>query len=497
MCPLCNQVFSVKPELKTNTLLSVMASQFRAEEQKKVKRETGEIPCDICLEPKTKALKSCLVCLASYCDLHLEPHQTVPGLKRHQLINPVQNLEERMCPKHDKPLELFCRTDSSCVCSICPVLEHNGHEFVSLKEEFDRYKESLKQNEAENEEKTEQRLLKIQEIRRSLNLSQKAAERETSEGIQAFDFLIRSVEKSRESFVEEVEKKLKKTEKEAEDLIRELEQEMAVLKARSTKVEQLVRSEDHLRILQTSLEPAPNIKDWTEVTFDAPSFEGSVVRAMSRLENTLEKELKKFFESELTRVRQCAVDITLDPDTANPHLVISEDLKRVHDGDVEKLPDDAERFSFCRYVLGKQSFSSGRFYFEVQVQEKTKWDLGVIRKSVNKKGRITLSPEDGFWAICLRDGEYRVSGAPQIRLELKSKPQKVGVFVDYEEGLVTFFDADTAALLYTFTDCGFSEKLLPYLGPCFNDTGKNTAPMVISGGLRRGLFYRFRFQQME
>ncbi|KAG7232270.1 hypothetical protein INR49_009253 [Caranx melampygus] len=178
-------------------------------------------------------------------------------------------------------------------------------------------------------------------------------------------------------------------------------------------------------------------------------------------------------------VQQFAVDVTLDPDTANPHLILSDDGKHVHYGDVKKnLPDDPQRFSKSSNVLGKQSFSSGRFYFEVQVKGKTKWDVGVARESINRKGNIPLSPQDGYWTIWLRNGnEYKALAGPSVPLTLRSGLEKVGVFVDYEEGLVSFYDVDAAALIYSFTGCCFTDKLHPYFGPCNND-GASCSPQM-------------------
>uniref|UniRef100_A0A3Q3JRY5 B30.2/SPRY domain-containing protein n=1 Tax=Monopterus albus TaxID=43700 RepID=A0A3Q3JRY5_MONAL len=162
-------------------------------------------------------------------------------------------------------------------------------------------------------------------------------------------------------------------------------------------------------------------------------------------------------------LQQFAVDVTLDPDTAHPNLILSDDGKQVIHGDVWKnLPDKPERFSDCVSVLGKQSFSSGRFYFEVQVKGKTEWDLGVARESVNRKGKITLRPRYGYWTVWLRNGnKYRANADSPVDLSLKSGPENVGVFVDYEEGLVSFYDVDVAALIYSFTGCCFTEKLYP------------------------------------
>ncbi|XP_061590584.1 E3 ubiquitin-protein ligase TRIM21-like [Cololabis saira] len=441
-------------------------------------------PCDVCTGTRLKALKSCLVCLASYCETHLEPHLTAPRLKRHQLVEPVENLEDRICMKHDKPLELFCKTDQTCVCTLCPVLDHKNHEFVPLREEYEGKKADLQKTEAEIQQMIQKRRLKIQEIRESLKISNDAADREKAEGVQVFTDLKESVERRLKEFMKEVEDKQKTAEKQAEDFIKDLEQEICELKKRSSEVEQLSRSEDHLHLLQrfSSLEDAPPTKNWTEVRVHPPPYEGTVVRAVEQLEKNLREKMKKLLaEVELRRIQQFEADVTLDPDTAHPKLILSEDGKQVYHVGVKKnLPDNPERFCTCVGVLGKQSFSSGRFYFEVQVKGKTEWDVGVARESINRKGQITLSPQNGYWTVWLRDGnEYEALNDPSVRLHPSSPPEKVGVFVDYEEGLVSFHDVDAAALLYSFTGCSFREKLHPFFSPSNNNGGKNSAPLII------------------
>ncbi|XP_038561857.1 E3 ubiquitin-protein ligase TRIM21-like [Micropterus salmoides] len=492
-CPSCKKVFNTEPELQVNTFISEMAAQFRQSAQQKASSSSseqqaakpGEVPCDVCTGTKVKALKSCLVCLASYCETHLEPHLTMAGLKRHQLIDPVENLEGRMCTKHDKLLELFCKTDQMCVCVLCTVLDHKTHDVVPLKEEYEGKKAELGKTEAETQQMIQKRRLKIQEIKRSVELSKEDADREIAGGVQVFSALKESVERSQAELIDTIKEKQRETEKQAEGFIKELEQEISELKKRSSEVEQLSRSEDHLHLLQRlpSLNAAPPMKDWTEVSVRPPSYEGSVVRAVSQVEETLSQQMKKLLaEAELKRVQQYAVDVTLDPDTASPKLILSDDRKQVKHGNEKKnLPDNPERFDPCVMVLAKQSFSSGRFYYEVQVKGKTDWDLGVARESINRKGNITASPQKGFWMIWLRNkNEYKALAGPSVRLSLKSQPEKVGVFVDYEEGLVSFYDVDAAALIYSFTGCCFTEKLYPYFCPCVNNGGKNSAPLIIS-----------------
>ncbi|XP_033982772.1 E3 ubiquitin-protein ligase TRIM39-like [Trematomus bernacchii] len=491
-CPNCKEVFNIKPELRVNTLISEMVAQFRQSAQQKASSSSseqqvfkpGEVPCDACTGTRLKALKSCLVCLESYCETHLEPHLKKKGLKRHQLIDPVENLESRMCVKHDKLLELFCKTDQVCVCMLCTVLDHKTHDVVPLKEEYEGKKAELGKTDAKIQQMIQKRRLKIQEMNRSVELSKEGADREIADGVQVFTALKESVERSQAELIDTIKEKQREIEEQAEGFIKELEQEISELKKRSSEVEQLSRSEDQLHLLQSfpSLNAAPPTKNWTEVRVRPPSYEGTVRRAVTQLEETLSKQMKKLLEVELKRVQQYEVEVTLDPDTAQPRLILSVDGKQVKHVDVRKnLLENPGRFDACPCVLAKQSFSSGRFYCEVQVKGKTKWDLGVARESINRKGNVPMSPQKGYWTIVLRnENEYQAFAVPPVRLSLKSQPEKVGVFVDYEEGLVSFYDVDAAALIYSFTGCCFKEKLYPYFSPCKNNGGKNSAPLIIS-----------------
>ncbi|KAI5085846.1 zinc finger protein RFP, partial [Silurus meridionalis] len=176
-----------------------------------------------------------------------------------------------------------------------------------------------------------------------------------------------------------------------------------------------------------------------------------------------------------------SVDVTLDPDTAHPYLILSADGKQVADEDKwQNLPDTPQRFNMYLNVLGKQSFSSGKFYYEVQVRGKTAWILGVMRENINRKGKITLTPHNGFWTVALtNDNQYWAYANTDVLLTLREKVEKVGVFVDYEEGVVSFYDVNSTSNLYSFTGQSFNGNLYPFFSPGDNDEGKNSAPLII------------------
>nr|XP_056722047.1 E3 ubiquitin-protein ligase TRIM69 [Euleptes europaea] len=172
--------------------------------------------------------------------------------------------------------------------------------------------------------------------------------------------------------------------------------------------------------------------------------------------------------------------LTLDPATAHPNLVLSDDLTCVrHDDTKLSLPDTPARFDCSVSILGSEGFTSGKHYWEVMVGNKTKWTLGVVKESINRKGNYPLSPKAGHWLIKLRSKkELKAVDMPPRQLSLSSTLHRVGVYLDYEAGQVSFYDADRLTHVYTFMDT-FEEKLYPYFCPCLNDSGENREPLKI------------------
>ncbi|XP_051515175.1 E3 ubiquitin-protein ligase TRIM39-like isoform X2 [Myxocyprinus asiaticus] len=467
-CPLCNETFSKRPDLKINTTLREFVQHFK----KKFNLGKSEVLCDVCDERKQKAVKSCLMCQSSYCETHLEPHQRVLGLKKHKLMDAVENLEDYICQKHERPLELFCRDDQTCVCLYCTEGDHKTHNTVPIEDESAEKKNQLVKTQTDVQQMIQDRMKKIQDIQHSVKMRKRNTEEEKSHSVEVFTALICSIERCQTEVVEMLEEKQKAAEKQAEDLIKELEQEITELKRRNSELDQISHTEDHLHLLQIDLSQysPKNSKNWTEISINTHVSVDTLNRALTRLKDTLDQKLSQ------------TVDVTLDPDTANPALILSDDGKQVTCGDIrQNLPDKPERFDIYPIVLGKKGFSSGRFYFEVQVKGKTKWDLGLVRESINRKGLITPTPVNGFWTVMLRnENEYVANAGPPVSLCVRVKPQKVGVFVDYEEGLVSFYNVESSSHIYSFTGQSFTQTLFPFVSPCNNDKCKNSTPLIIT-----------------
>ncbi|KAG7462184.1 hypothetical protein MATL_G00199810 [Megalops atlanticus] len=415
-CPMCKKTFYKRPDISINTVLREIAEQFRGmrdstseERVEPPSEETAEprpeeppgqpppppgdcVPCDVCTGEQLQAVRSCLVCLTSYCDEHIKTHNA--RFTKHKLIAPVRNLEDRMCKKHERLLELFCRSDQTCVCVLCIETDHRAHYTVPAERAWTEKKTQLKKTEAEVQQMMQDRQKKVEEIRQCVELSRSSTQREIDDSMQVFSAL---------TF--------------------------------------------------PSLCTPPHTRDWSDATVHTDVCVGTVRRAVSQLEETLREETNKLVEM---------VGVTLDALTANPWLQLSESGKQVrHAGTWQDLPDGPERFNTVVIVLGREPFDAGRHYWEVQVGEKDDWYVGVAKASVNRKGRIAVSTAHGYWALAMKKGQYRVSSAPPLLLTLHPRPRQVGVYLDYEEGQVSFYDVKARTHIHTFTDA-FTEKLQPF-----------------------------------
>uniref|UniRef100_A0A452HL17 B30.2/SPRY domain-containing protein n=1 Tax=Gopherus agassizii TaxID=38772 RepID=A0A452HL17_9SAUR len=181
--------------------------------------------------------------------------------------------------------------------------------------------------------------------------------------------------------------------------------------------------------------------------------------------------------------QQWCKDVTLDPETAHLELILSDDRKSVRRGGKKlslSLFDNPKRFNTSPLVLGVQAFSTGRRYWEVQVGDKTEWGLGLCRESASRKGTVVLSPQNGYWVLRLQSGgKYEALTSPLTSLHLSVRPRRVGIFLDYEAGDITFYNVTDRDHIYTFTD-QFSGPLRPLFFPGASAGGKNAEPLVIS-----------------
>ncbi|XP_049422537.1 E3 ubiquitin-protein ligase TRIM39-like isoform X1 [Epinephelus fuscoguttatus] len=514
-CPLCKKKFRKRPQLQVNTEFRDMVEQFnnmKVRGEDDIPAKPGEVPCDICLEPKRKAQKTCLVCLASYCQTHLEPHQRVPTLKKHQLIGPVSNLEDRVCKKHDKMFEFFCYADQACICSMCLKDGHATHEAVPLEHAFRERKAQVDYMMSEIKVMENTKSRSIKEIEYLVEQNKRRSEKEIADISDIFTALLVSLQRSQAELIEVIQEKQKAARKEAEDHLTKLEQEVAELRRKRFEVEQLLQTDDHFSLLQSWLSLShtegifdplshsipPSTPDFSDM--NQQSYVGMVKKAVAQMEKIASNEMEMLIhevrlsdgceateqpdaveerttdefvrevwtppQDKLMMIQQChAVDVTLDSYMAHSSLVVSKDGKQLRFG--EGLLHFFTSLFWARpagqpLVLGKEGFSSGRFYYEVQVSGSKGWVLGVVKEPIIKEKGFTPTLKDGGWTLCGVYNEFKeecfANSDRSSLVYLGQRPQTVGVFVDYEKGEISFYDVDARTLIHSQTGCAFIEN---------------------------------------
>ncbi|XP_037380616.1 probable E3 ubiquitin-protein ligase TRIML1 isoform X1 [Talpa occidentalis] len=225
--------------------------------------------------------------------------------------------------------------------------------------------------------------------------------------------------------------------------------------------------------------------------------QNAIVESLEDVRGTLERSeplLLQCPEATITRLSLCRItgmremlrkfstDISLDPATANAYLVLSEDLRSVrHGGIQQQLPDNPERFDQSATVLGAQTFTCGRHYWEVDVGNKTEWEVGICKDSLSRKGNLPKPPGALFSLIGLKIGDdYSLwISSPLKGQHVREPVHKVGVFLDYESGHIAFYNVTEESLIYSFPPTSFQEALRPIFSPCLPNEGTNTGPLTI------------------
>lgn len=505
-CPLCKEEFERRPDLKVNTFISELASQFRSlqvtdthiwssSDEQRASCE-GAVLCDICTD--TPAVKSCVECLTSFCDAHLEPHHRAPGLKKHTLVEPMASLDGRICKEHNRLLTLFCRDEVALLCDICAGSHHVSHNVVRVQRAYNEMKALLRDAEDKAQGMIQERVQKVQAIKESVKQSKTDTKDVIANGMKDLTELVSEIQRSKTELKVVMEEKQKAAEEQADGFISSMEREITELQETTRKLEELKHTKDQVCFLQSfpHLSLFPHTMDLSTFSFnrhvEIHHVRKSLSKSVSQLRMLLSKmtaEIKQLSDSTdvsndaaLRYMQQYEEIVLLDPDTAHPLLIISDDRKQVRysmgSGLWGNQVLNPNTFTEHLAVVGHRGFASRRFYFEVFVGEKTEWCLGVATESIQRRGPLVRSPQSGLWAIWFLVDKFETFSSPNVPVCM-GKVERVGVFVDYDGGQISFYNVQTATHIYSFTGCVFTEELYPYFNPCDNEYGSNLGPMVI------------------
>ncbi|XP_064189804.1 E3 ubiquitin/ISG15 ligase TRIM25-like [Anguilla rostrata] len=298
ICPQCRETFSTKPIMRKNTMFAEVVEKLKTGLQAPLPAYCyagpGDVACDFCSERKRKAIKSCLVCLASYCKTHLQPHYESPAFKKHKLVKATGNLQEKICSPHDKLLDIYCRTDQQCICYLCTMHKHKGHDTVPVATERTEKQKQLESTQSKFKMITQEREKELQDLRRAVQSLKSSAQAAVEDSERIFTELIHSIERRRSEVKELIRDQEKAAVSQAEGLLKQLKQEIAEMRKTDAELEQLSHMEDHIYFFQSfnSVCAPPGPGDLPSITIN-PHFSFETVRkCVSELKERLEDVCK-------------------------------------------------------------------------------------------------------------------------------------------------------------------------------------------------------------
>ncbi|XP_053335772.1 tripartite motif-containing protein 16-like isoform X2 [Clarias gariepinus] len=484
-CPECKNTFTPRPVLHRNNMLAEVVEKLKKKTEVQAGSPAhcyagpGDVECDFCTERKHKAIKSCLMCLASFCETHLKPHLELPALKKHSLVEASGNLEKKICSEHDKVLEIYCRTDRRFICYLCVTDEHRSHDTVSVKAYRTEKQSELKEEQIKSQQRIQKKQKKVQELKQAVNTIKLSAQTAVEDSERIFTELISSMEKKRSEVTELIRAQEKTELSRAERLLEQLEQEIADLQRRDTELEQLSHTHDHIQFIQSlqSLSVSSGREDSPSITVTQHLPFNGVRKSLSNLK----KRLEEFCQEEFIKIPRHAAavqmllpsepksredflhyfcDLTLDPNTVNYKLILSEKNRAVtYSKTKQTYSDHPERFDSWCQVLSKESVC-GRCYWEVEWSSEGCVLISVSYKDISRKGQgneCLFGGNNQSWSLWCSSSPSLTFYHNNIRTDLRApSSSRIGVYVDHSAGTLSFYSvSDTMKLLHrvhtTFT----------------------------------------------
>ncbi|XP_067428953.1 tripartite motif-containing protein 16-like [Thunnus thynnus] len=487
-CPQCRQTFAPRPVLVKSTMLAALVEQLKKTGLQAAPADhcyagPEDVACDVCTGRKLKALKSCLVCLASYCEKHLQPHFESTTFKKHKLVDPSKKLQENICSRHDEVMKIFCRTDQQSICYLCTMDEHKGHDTVSAAEERTERQRELEVSRQNIQQRIQDREKDVKMLQQEVKAVSRSADKAVEDSEKIFTELIRLIHKRSSDVKQQIRSQQETEVSRVKELQEKLEQEITELKRKDAELKQLSHTEDHNQFLHNypSLSQLSEPTDSSSINIRPLRYFEDVTAAVSELRDQLQDILRQKWTNISLTVTEVDVllpqpepktraeflkysrEITLDPNTANTHLLLSEgNRKATFMSQKQSYSSHPDRFTGCCQVLSRESLT-GRCYWEVEWRGGV--GVAVAYKNISRAGdsdECRFGRNNKSWSLNCYINSYTfwfnniktpVSGPGSSR---------VGVYLDHRAGILSFYSVSETMTLLHRVQTTFTQP--PYAG---------------------------------
>ncbi|KAM4580327.1 tripartite motif-containing protein 16-like [Odontesthes bonariensis] len=498
-CPQCRETFIPRPVLGKNTMLADLVEQLkktglRAAPADHCYAGAEDVACDVCSGRKLKATKSCLVCLASYCEKHLQPHYDSAPFRKHKLVEPSKKLQENICSDHGEVMKMFCRTDQKCICYLCPVEEHKGHDTVSAAAERTERQRELEGSRQQIQQRIQDAEKDVKLLQQQLEAIHRSADKTEEHSQKIFSQLIRLLQKRSSDVKQQIRSQQEAEGSRVKELQEKLEQEITELKRKDAELQQLSHTEDHSQFLHS----CPSVAALRGATHSSSiqirplrHFE-DVTAAVSELRDKLQDILREEWANISLRVAEVSKpepepepesragflrysgEITLDPNTAHRELLLSEGNRKVTFMDhLQSYSDHPDRFTYFRQVLSRESLT-GRCYWEVKMRGGYV-GVAVAYKNISRAGdgrECGFGSNDKSWALHSDSGSYTFLYNSILTSISGPRASRVGVYLDHRAGILSFYSVSGTMTLLHRVQTTFTQPLCAGIGLSYRATAE-------------------------
>ncbi|XP_047241045.1 tripartite motif-containing protein 16-like [Girardinichthys multiradiatus] len=470
-CPQCRQTSKLRPVLVKNIMLAELVEDLKKTGLQAAPADhcyagPEDVACDVCTGRKMKAVKSCLVCLVSYCEKHLQHHYQVPALKKHKLFNPSKKLQENICTHHDQVMKILL----------------NEFETVSAAAERTEKQKELQVSRQQIQQRIQDQEKDLKLLQQEVETINVSADKAVEDSEKIFTEMIHLIQKRSSDVKQQIRSQQETEVSRVKDLQEKLEQKITELKRKDAELEQLSNTEDHNQFLHNypSLSALSESTHSSSINIRPLRYFEDVTAAVSELRDKLQDILRDTWTNISLRVRKEKVllaepepeprtraeflkyshEITLDPNTAHLHLLLSKDRKVTFMKKAQSYPDHPERFTFYDQVLSIQSLT-GRCYWEVEFRCEAIY-VSVAFKDISRDGtsdECMFGFNDKSWVLrCYTKGYTFLHNRVKTPV---SGPvsSRVGVYLDHRAGILSFYSVSRTMTLLHRVQTTFTQPL--------------------------------------